>query len=156
MICDLQMMDTRIGLPCPFRSVVIDSISLPGARSKRRRWAIYPRSLKWQARKHHDERDIEMYGLYIRVDSHYLSSTTYKQKATIARSLCAGKYRSKKILIHGRIIQLFLRTIYFERILKRQWPCTWLSIQMSLIFYLTPTSVFLDVFSLESSAQASL
>ena len=41
---------------------------------------------KWQAWNLPDERDIEKYGLYFRLDSHNLNGANYKHKATTPRS----------------------------------------------------------------------
>ena len=57
-----------------------------GARSKRRRWTMHPpepRSLKWQAWKLHDVRDIEKYGLHFQFYFHNPNSAMWKP-----RSLC--------------------------------------------------------------------
>ena len=53
-------------------------------------WAQHPPPLlsifKRQAWNLPDERDIEKFGLYFRLDSHNLNNANYKHKATIARS----------------------------------------------------------------------
>ena len=133
------------------------------ARSKRRRWTMPPpppppgvRSLKWQAWKLQAVRDIEKYGLHFQFNFHNPNSANYKVN-TKPRSLsvCRLVPKSQNIDTWPHYTVIFKRST-LDKFGKDNCHAPYCQLKRLLYFICHKTSLFRDMFSLESSASALL